>query len=150
MARSLDIFYCWSHARSHRVAMALDAFVSGVAKDLLGIDYHSFLSSQAIPMGKRWFDYLMAELGKANAAVLCFTPEALGSDWIHYEAGAMSARFGFERIMVYLHGVSETFSGPLGEFQAAASTRESTRKMVGDLLVSLEFSVPEEAFGQAV
>ncbi|MBZ5618241.1 MAG: hypothetical protein LAQ69_05805 [Acidobacteriia bacterium] len=147
MARSLDIFYGWSQERSHRVSEALDAFVGGVVKDL-GIDYHSFLSSQSIPTGKRWFDWLMEELGKANAAMLCLTPEAIGSSWIHYEAGAMGARFGYERVMVYLHGVSEPLTGPLGEFQNATSTRESTRKMIGDLLVSLEFAVPEEAFGR--
>ena len=148
MAQSLDIFYCWSQERSHQVAVALDDFFRSVVKDL-EIDYRSFLSSQSIPTGKRWFEWLTTELRKANAAVLCLTPEATSSDWIHYEAGAMGARFKYERVMVFLHNVSEPLPGPLGEFQHATSTRESTRKMVDDLLASLNLAVHQEAFGRA-
>ena len=54
---------------------------------MFGDNVTSFVSYANIEAGERWFDRLVIELGKADAAIICLTPENLRSPWLHFESG---------------------------------------------------------------
>jgi hypothetical protein len=83
----MHVFICWSGRRSRRLA---EAFASQWLAGVLGDRVTSFLSFADIEKGEGWFERLLAELGKADAALLCLTPENLASPWMHFESGMVS------------------------------------------------------------
>src|SRR5436190_13243492 len=83
----MHVFICWSGRRSRRLA-------SAVATDwlpkLFGASVTSFVSFANIEKGEGWYDRVVAELDRADAAILCLTPENLRSPWLHFESGMVS------------------------------------------------------------
>ena len=45
--------------------------------------------STQIEKGTEWFEELRNALDNAHCGILCLTPEAIGSPWIHFEAGLL-------------------------------------------------------------
>ena len=79
----MHVFICWSGRRSRRLAEA----VAGTwLPTMVGNGVSSFVSFANIEKGEDWYDRVAAELSKADAAVLCLTPENLcapksGATW---------------------------------------------------------------------
>src|ERR1044071_1949427 len=98
------IFICWSERRSHELAQVMRDWLP---RFIPGLDT-PFLSSQDIPKGTRWFDEVSSQLDKANAGLVCVTPESLRSGWILFEIGALAKALPKRergRVYTYLHGV---------------------------------------------
>ena len=79
----MHLFICWSGRRSRRMA---EAFDSQWLPKVFGGRITSFVSFADIEKGEGWFERLLTELGKADAALVCLTPENLASPWMHFEA----------------------------------------------------------------
>src|SRR5687768_4509015 len=82
-AMPIKVFICWSGTRSQRFSLA----VEDLLKKVLGTVDISI--STKIEKGTEWFDELRHALNHADCGVLCLTPEAIGSPWIHFEAGML-------------------------------------------------------------
>lgn len=50
--------------------------------------------STKIGKGTEWFDELRNALNNADCGILCLTPEAIGSPWVHFEAGLLVRELG--------------------------------------------------------
>ena len=87
MARKKTIFLCWSGTRSKRVAKALQRAIAGL--DELG---WRAKRSPEIAKGSLWFGQILEDLGHADAAIVCLTPENVNNPWMHFEAGAIVAK----------------------------------------------------------
>lgn len=86
--------------------------------------------STQIDKGTAWFDELLRALDDARCAIVCLTPEAVESPWIHFEAGLLvrtlsqlpdgRARDDHERrVFPLLFGLSGgALSGPLASYQS--------------------------------
>jgi TIR domain len=123
------IFLCWSGTRSRRFAEAIKAWLVQV----LGDSVEPSMSTQ-IEKGTEWFEELRNALDNAHCGILCLTPEAIGSPWIHFEAGllvqalsqtrdpaAESARE--RRVFPLLYGIKEgALAGPLSAYQSTSVT----------------------------
>ena len=125
----MHVFICWSGPRSGRLARALH---EQWLPTLLGDRVSSFVSFSDIERGERWFDRLLDELRKAEAAIVCLTPENLDSRWMHFEAGMV---YGRAHVFPYFLG-EETgqIEDPLNGVQATAATRTATAQLAGRLL----------------
>jgi hypothetical protein len=123
------IFLCWSGTRSRRFAEAIKAWLPQV----LGESVETSMSTQ-IEKGAEWFDELRNALDNAHCGILCLTPEAIGSPWIHFEAGLLvqalsqardpAAENARERrVFPLLYGVKEgALAGPLSVYQSTSVT----------------------------
>lgn len=123
------IFLCWSGKRSQRFAEAMKAWLPQV----LGGNVQPSMSTQ-IEKGTEWFEELRNALDNAHCGILCLTPEAIGSPWIHFEAGLLvqalsqspdpqadSARE--RRVFPLLYGIKEgALAGPLAAYQSTSAT----------------------------
>jgi hypothetical protein len=81
----MDVFISWSGTRSGAAAEALRAWLPKIINAV-----KPWLSSADIDKGARWGADVAGRLDSANAGIICLTPGNLHSDWILFEAGALS------------------------------------------------------------
>ncbi len=78
-----------------------------------------FVSDRDISAGDRWAQKIAGELESANFGIICVTPENLNSDWILFEAGALSKSMLEGKVVPLLFDLEfSDLSGPLSQFQA--------------------------------
>jgi hypothetical protein len=106
-----------------------EAFASEWLPSVLGDTVTSFVSFADIEKGEGWFERLLTELGRSDAALLCLTPENLTSPWMHFESGMVS-RMGKGRVFTYFLGTDAAkVQDPLKQIQVTVSTESDTRKL---------------------
>ena len=140
----MHVFICWSGRRSRRIA---EAFATQWLPANLGDRVSSFVSFSDIEKGEGWFERVLAELVKADAALLCLTPENLSSPWMHFESG-MVARMGNGRVFTYFLGAdARTVQDPLKQIQVTVATKLDTERLAQKLatLAKVELEVERKA-----
>ena len=125
------VFLCWSGARSRNLAQAVQKWLPGILGDRLMLS----ISTQ-IEKGADWLEELRRALNNSDCGILCLTPEAIESPWIHFEAGlivrALSEGKSLEpsptserRVFPLLYGVdAQALHGPLGAYQSTSATEK--------------------------
>jgi hypothetical protein len=131
----MRLFISWSGGRSHRLATVLKEWLEAHFADQ-GISV--FVSSE-IKKGSLWLPTVTDELQQADAGLVCLTAQSLHSQWLLFEAGALStavaAKTGDARIFTYLLGVEPAaLPGPLAVYQSTVATMEDTFRLINSLL----------------
>jgi hypothetical protein len=130
----MDIFISWSGPRSHAVALALHRWLPKIVNA-----FKPWLSSE-IEKGTRWRTDIAGRLQDARAGIICLTPSNLHSDWILFEAGALSKQIENTYVCTLLVELEPTdVKDPLAQFQAT----KLTKKEIFELLRTLNNSLGE-------
>jgi len=94
------------------------------------------MSDTDIEKGSRSFDEIARALEGMLVVIICPTPENLTSEWLHYEAGALSKTMDPKtRVCTYLLAnlESATLKPPLSWFQWTRANKSDTRKLIGTI-----------------
>jgi hypothetical protein len=122
----MHVFICWSGRRSRRLAQAV---ATGWLPAMFGDHATSFVSFANIEAGEGWYDRVLAELGNADAAILCLTPENLRSPWLHFESG-MASRLGKGVVFTFFLGADAgQIQDPLKQIQVTLTTESDAHKL---------------------
>ena len=110
----MKIFISWSGKRSKALAVALKDWLP------LVLQYATlWVSDKDISAGDRWAQTVAQELESSNFGILCVTPENIKSEWILFEAGALSKSMLDSKVIPLLFDLElSELSGPLSQFQA--------------------------------
>jgi len=137
----MEIFISWSGSRSHAVATALHDWLPKIINDL-----RPWLSSADIGKGARWSVDVAARLNAAKAGIICLTPNNLHSDWILFEAGALSKAVENANVCTFLIGLEPSdLEPPLSQFQATKAEEADILKLLQTLNQGLgENALPRE------
>ncbi|MEP2658021.1 MAG: toll/interleukin-1 receptor domain-containing protein [Sedimentitalea sp.] len=110
----MKVFISWSGTRSKALAIALKEWLP------LILQYTKpWVSDKDISAGDRWAQAIAGELESSNFGILCITPENINSEWILFEAGALSKSMLDAKVIPILFGLElSDLSGPLSQFQA--------------------------------
>jgi len=110
----MKVFISWSGKRSKALAVALKEWLP------LILQYAKpWVSDKDISAGDRWAQAIAGELESSNFGILCITPENINSEWILFEAGALSKSMLDAKVIPLLFGLElSDLSGPLSQFQA--------------------------------
>ncbi|MGY5780287.1 toll/interleukin-1 receptor domain-containing protein [Rhizobium sp. LEGMi135b] len=110
----MKIFISWSGSRSKALAIALRDWLP------LVLQYAKpWVSDKDIGAGDRWAQSIAGELENSNFGIICITPENLQSEWILFEAGALSKSMLDAKVIPLLFRLElSDLSGPLSQFQA--------------------------------
>lgn len=112
------VFISWSGALSMRVATVWYDLV----KELFDV-VEPFMSEENIGAGVRSLQKIAVELSGTSFGIIVITQDNQGSQWLNYEAGALSKDLGDETIRVAPSLVDfdrkSDVTGPLGQFQAS-------------------------------
>lgn len=120
----MKIFVSWSSGLSHTVAEAFAEWIHDIIQET-----QPFISSE-MEKGIRWFEELTAQLKDTNYGVICLTRENLHSDWLLFEAGALS-KLEKAKVSVLLIGLDDVdVKGPLSNFQSTKFERKEFFRLV--------------------
>lgn len=116
----MEVFVGWSGPASRTAALAISELMRHVLQTC-----RPWMSERSIAGGRPWLAEVKAATRRADYAVLCVTPDAAESRWIHFEAGLLDAR-GVE-VCPWLVGMeARGLKSPLADFQVRSGDREGT------------------------
>jgi TIR domain/Bacterial regulatory protein, Fis family len=115
----MDLFISWSGKRSGAAAEILKGWLQNLINDL-----EPWLSAE-IHAGTDWNRELADKLKDCKAGIICLTPSNLHSDWIHFEAGALSKTVDDAYVCPFLIDLERSAIGPpLSKFQSTRALEE--------------------------
>jgi len=116
------VFISWSGERSKSVAETLSNWLPLVFQGL-----QVWMSEKDIGAGERWSQELTKELESSNFGIVCLTPENLKSEWLLFEAGALSKAINESRVVPYRFDLKTTdVAPPLSQFQGVDASKQGT------------------------
>lgn len=124
----MKIFISWAErgSQSDHLAAALHDWLPTV---LQAVD--PWLSSESLDAGTRWGTEVAAQLEQTDFGVLCVGPDSAASQWLNFEAGALSKKVSRAKVIPVLIGLSVSqVSGPLTQFQAVSADEHGIRKLL--------------------
>jgi hypothetical protein len=120
------VFLSWSGKRSRAVASALRDWLPDVLQRV-----EPWMSEEDINKGARWAQEVDLHLAQSRVGIICLTPENRGSEWVLFEAGALSKSAQDTLVCTYLLDLRKAdVQPPLSLFQATEAIREDTGRMV--------------------
>lgn len=122
----MKVFISWSGKRSKAVANALHGWLPYTLHYV-----KPWVSDKDIGAGDRWAQSIAGELDSSNFGIICITPENLQSEWILFEAGALSKSMLDAKVIPLLFGLDlSDLSGPLSQFQAQKVDLEGITEVI--------------------
>mgnify|MGYP006287199283 CR=1 FL=1 len=125
----MEVFISWSGKRSKIFAELFYDFVKRTLHPL-----KPWMSSVEIQKGQRWSKEIGDRLSKDMIGVICITPENQDSQWLLFEAGAISKVIDNARVCPVLIGMDKKdLKGPLSQFQAASIEKNDMFELLSSL-----------------
>lgn len=142
----MKVFISWSGTRSKELANALKDWLPIVLQYI-----EPFVSDKDISAGERWAQKIAGELENSNFGIICVTPENLTSEWILFEAGALSKSMQDGKVIPLLFGLElSDLSGPLSQFQAKKFDQNGLMEAVQAINSIAETKASEDIIAKAV
>lgn len=109
----INVFISWSGLKSGEVAKVLHNWID------VALQFTNPYLSKNIGAGKRWSNDVASNLEQTNFGILVLTEKNIHSDWILFEAGALTKHLGESRVIPCLIDLEPSDIGlPLSDFQA--------------------------------
>jgi hypothetical protein len=123
----MKVFISWSGSLSKRLGEAIRDWLPGVLQLV-----SPYFTPSDIEKGTRWSTEIAKELSDSQIGILCVTQDNLHSDWILFEAGALSKSLEKSHVCPILFGITNTdLAGPLKQFQTTEFNRGDIHKLIG-------------------
>ena len=143
----VKVFVSWSGPLSNKLA---DAFRTWLPAALQSVE--PYFTPADIEKGARWHTDISKELEESEIGVLFVTRNNIASQWLLYEAGALSKKLDKSKVCPIVFGIGQNdLPGPLRQFQATEFNKEDFRQLLKTINSSsgsnkLKDSVLDEAF----
>ena len=122
----MKVFISWSGHPSEELGEALRDWIPSVLQRVT-----PYFTPSDIDKGARWSTDIAKELEESKIGILCVTRDNIHSDWILFEAGALSKSLDDSRVCPVLFGISSTdLAGPLKQFQATEFKKNDIRQLL--------------------
>jgi hypothetical protein len=120
----MKVFISWSGKRSKETADILCSWIRQVIQSA-----ETWISSE-IEKGTRWNEKVNKELEDTKVGIICLNRENLTSEWILFEAGALS-KTSDAHVCTFLLDINPTdIKPPLGQFQHTLFSKEDIKKLM--------------------
>lgn len=122
----MKVFISWSGKDSRKFGEALRDWLPAVLQFV-----KPYFTPLDVEKGSRWSSEIAKELESSKMGIICVTRENLHSDWVLFEAGALSKSLESARVCPILFGIQNTdLTGPLKQFQTTEFNKNDFRKLV--------------------
>ncbi|MEQ8263261.1 TIR domain-containing protein [Pseudohaliea sp.] len=122
----MKVFISWSGERSAKVAEAFRDWLPAVIQAI-----KPYYTPSDIEKGARWLNDISQELSDSSFGILCITRENIHSDWMLFEAGALSKSLEKSHVCPILFGITNAdVTGPLKQFQATSFSKADVQKLI--------------------
>lgn len=122
----MKVFISWSGEKSLSVAKLLKEWIPCVIQNV-----QPYFSSDDIDKGARWSTDIAKELSEADFGILCVTKDNLASQWLNFEAGALSKAIDKSKVCPFLLDLkaSDITESPILQFQMANTDKDDMFKL---------------------
>jgi len=121
-----NIFISWSGDLSYQLAETMRKVLPWFLQNI-----SPYFTSKDIDKGTHWETDISSHLENAQIGLICLTPYNLNSEWILFEAGALSKSKDNARVCVLLFDIAPSdLQGPLSNFQATKFEKEDFRRLL--------------------
>src|SRR5262245_48872765 len=122
----MKVFISWSGELSKQLAQALRQWLPGTLQSV-----KPYFTPADIDKGAKWESEISKELEQSGFCIIAMTKEALNSQWIVFEAGAVSKETKKSRVCAICFDLKSTdMKGPLTTFQAIQWNKDEFRQLV--------------------
>lgn len=129
----MKLFISWSGDTSRQIAERLHEWVPLVLPAV-----KPFITSADIDKGAKWQNEIAKELELSNFGVVCLTKDNKNSQWLAFEAGALSKHLA-DRVSTILFGLEHAeVSAPLSIFQNTKFDENDFQKLILSMDRSVE------------
>ena len=137
----MKVFISWSGPHSKKLGEAIRDWLPGVLQLVI-----PYFTPSDIEKGTRWSTDIAKELEESKIGILCVTKDNLHSDWILFEAGALSKRLQKSLVCPILFGITNTdLAGPLKQFQTTEFEKNDFHKLMTVINAQLdEHKLPQK------
>ena len=130
----MRVFIAWSGSLSEELGNEIRNWLPNVIQSV-----EPYFTPSDLEKGSQWPSELAKVLNESKVGLICVTTSNINSDWILFEAGAISKTLGTTRVCPILFDVKPTdLKGPLAQFQATTFEREDFKKLIGVINNGLE------------
>jgi hypothetical protein len=125
----MRVFISWSGSLSNKIAECIRTWLPGVIQVV-----QPYFTPSDVEKGARWNTEIAKELEAANFGILCITRENINSNWLMFEAGALSKRLDKAAVCPLLFGLQPSdLTGPLQQFQSAPFEKTEIKKVLSSI-----------------
>lgn len=125
----MKVFISWSGETSKKVAELLREWLPTVLQTI-----KPYFTPSDIEKGTRWSSDIAKELDDSMAGIFCVTKENLNSQWLMFEAGAISKKVEQSLVCPILIGLDNSdIKGPLTQFQTTLFEKSDFKKLIAGL-----------------
>jgi len=122
----MKVFISWSGKDSRKYGEALRDWLPAVLQFV-----KPYFTPSDVEKGSRWNSEIAKELESSKMGIICVTRENLHSDWVLFEAGALSKSLESSRLCPILFDIQNTdLTGPLKQFQTTEFNKNDFKKLV--------------------
>lgn len=122
----MKVFISWSGNVSKRLGEAIRDWLPGVLQLV-----NPYFTPADIEKGGRWANDIAKELSSSEVGILCVTRDNIHSDWLLFEAGALSKSLEKSYVCPILFGINNAdLAGPLKQFQTTEFTKIDFHKLI--------------------
>jgi len=122
----MKVFISWSGNNSKKLGETLRDWLPSVLQVV-----KPYFTPSDTEKGTRWNSEIAKELESSEVGILCVTRDNLHSDWVMFEAGALSKSIDKAHVCPVLFGIHNTdLTGPLKQFQTTEFDKEDFKKLV--------------------
>lgn len=131
----MKIFISWSGTLSKQIGEVFKDWLPGVLQNV-----KPYFTPSDIDKGSRWGSDISKELESSKIGIFIYTRDNLNSQWMLFEAGAISKTLGNSKVCPILFGLDNSdFKGPLTQFQTSQFDKHDFKKLV----ISINNSSPD-------
>jgi len=123
----MKVFISWSGERSKKTAEALCSWIEELIPSA-----KPWMSSD-IEKGTRWNEIISKELRDAKIGIVCLNKENLSSDWLLFEAGALSKTSNAHVCTFLLDVYPADIKPPLSQFQHTSFKKEDVFELINTI-----------------
>jgi hypothetical protein len=136
----MKVFISWSGDTSKNIGEAIKDWIPSVIQSV-----EPYFTPSDIDKGSRWSVDIASELENSKVGIICLTKDNLESDWVLFEAGALSRQLGKSYVCPILFGISNTdVSGPLKQFQATEFEKGDIFKLLNTINQLTDTKLPQK------
>lgn len=129
----MKVFISWSGEISQQIGEELKNWLPAVLQNV-----KPYFTPNDIEKGSRWNADISNELEQSKLGIFIYTKENLDSQWMLFEAGAISKTLDNSKVCPILFGLDNSdFKGPLTQFQTCQFSKTDFKKLVRSINNSL-------------